>query len=120
MSAALKLPPLAPKRGITVGVTELAWMYDRTRGWAKALLERWEREEKLGQGPVRTMRVGKILYTTMPVVHANMPPGKDLALYRRVEAVESSVDDAHSRINRLSSDQSMLTKRVTSLELRRR
>lgn len=118
MSAAEKLPQ-GPPRGITVGVTELAWMYDRGPDWARALLERWEREQKLGDGPIRVYRTGKLLFTTMPVVHANMPPGKDLALYQRVEVVEEGLGDAHKRIDKIKAEQDSLSRRVTGLERKR-
>ena len=100
--------PVGP--GITVGVVQLAWMFDRSRDWSRALLERWEHDQKLG-GPIRVFRSGKNLCTTMPVIHATMPPGKDIALYRRVEALEEMGGDHERRIG-------WLTSRVTTLERR--
>lgn len=119
MSAAEKLPTVVPRQGITVGVMALAWIYDRGPDWARALLERWENEQRLGEGPKRVWREGRKLYTTMPVIHANMPPGKDIALYRRVEEVEVAVEEAHKRIDRLKSEQESLSRRVTGLEKKR-
>lgn len=104
--------------GIVIGVTELAWMFERSRDWARALLERWEDDQRRG-GPVRVFRTGRLLHTTMPTVHANMPPGKDLALYRRMDAVEADAAHAHQRIDRLAASQGELGKRVSALEVRR-
>ncbi len=91
-----------PSAGIVVGVNSLAWMYDKSLEWARAMLEQWEDEQKRG-GPRRVFRAGRRLHTTMPVLHAYMPPGKDLALYRRVEAVEDSAIEAHCRIDRIDA-----------------
>lgn len=106
--------------GITVGVTEVAWMYDRSRKWARSLLEAWEKEQKLGKGPIRVMRTGANLYTTMPVLHASLPPGKDLALYRRVEEVEKGLEAVSHQVERLGAEHGSLERRVGALEGRRR
>ncbi len=65
---------------ITIGVTKLAWMYDRSRDWAARVLSDWEQEQLRG-GPVRVFRTGRVLATTMAVVHRNLPAGKELSLY---------------------------------------
>jgi len=87
---------------LVVGVTKLAWMYGMSRDWAERILNEWEQAQLAGVAPVRVFRAGKrrCLYTTMAVLHAHMPPGRDVTLYRRMEAVESDVADAHRRIDR--------------------
>ena len=100
--------------GIVVGVTEIAWMYERSRDWARALLERWEKDQQNG-GPIRVFRTGRLLHTTMPCIHQWMPPGKDLALYRRMDAVEKDVAEAHRRIDHVLTDHG---RRLTLLERR--
>lgn len=86
---------------MVVGVTKLAWRYGRSEEWAKALLERWEREQLSG-GPVRVFRHGKrnSLYTTLTVLIREMPPARDLVLYRRVEALEATATEEARRLDR--------------------
>lgn len=108
-------PPTAPKpggeNGLVVGATRLGWIYGKSRKWGSRLLRSWAEEQSKG-GPIRVfIGVGGALFTTLPVVHQHMPPGRDLALYRRVEAVEVDVADAHRRI-----DQTVV--RVTEVERR--
>ena len=70
--------------------------------WAGGILRSCEAAQQAGTGPIRVFRHGKrsSLYMTLTVIHANFPRGRDLALYRRVEAVEADVADAHRRIHR--------------------
>jgi len=111
--------PARAAGGITIGVTELAWIFDRSRDWAAKFLEDWEDEQQNG-GPVRVFRRGRCLYTTLPVLHQWMPPGRDLALYRRVEKVEGDVAEAHRRLDRQVVEIGEVKRRVTTLELRNR
>ena len=100
MGAELRRGPA--RASLVVGVTQLAWMYSQSREWAKSLLEEWESAQLAGTAPVRVFRMGKrrCLFTTLPVIHATMPPGKDAELYRRMAAVEADVADAHRRTDR--------------------
>lgn len=106
---------------LVVGVTKLAWMYGRSRDWAERLLKEWH-EKQLNGGPVRVFAQGKrgSLFTTLPVVHQHMPPGRDLVLYRRMDAVEADVSTAHSRIDREIAERKRdvgdIGKRVMQLE----
>jgi len=111
MTVARRDPRECVGPGITVGVVQLAWMFDRSRDWARALLERWERDQKLG-GPQRVFRVGRNLYTTRPVIHSTMPPCKDLALYRRIDAIDVEQGDHARRIEWLTSRVDKLEKTV--------
>lgn len=87
---------------LVVGVTQMAWMYGKSRAWAERLFKGWEDEQLAGTAPVRVFRHGKrsSLYTTLAIVHQHMPPGRDLVLYRRMSAVEADVALAHQRIDR--------------------
>jgi hypothetical protein len=89
-------------RSLVVGVTKMAWMYGKSRDWAERLFQRWEDEQLAGTAPVRVFRQGKrdSLFTTIAILHATMPPGRDLVLYRRMSAVEAEVAQAHQRIDR--------------------
>jgi hypothetical protein len=95
-------PREAVGKSLVIGVTKFAWMYGMSREWAEGILRAWEQAQQAGTGPIRVFRHGKrrSLYTTLTVIHANFPPGRDLALYRRVEAVEADVADAHRRLDR--------------------
>jgi hypothetical protein len=87
------------ENGLVVGATRLGWLYGKSRKWGSRLLRSWAEEQARG-GPIRVfIGVGGALYTTLPVVHQYMPPGRDIALYRRVEALEVDVADAHRRID---------------------
>lgn len=116
---------LNDNHSLVVGVTRLAWMYGRSRDWAKRLLEEWYEEQRLGTGPVRVFKQGDrdSLYTTIAILHQVMPPGKDVALYKRVKAVEEDVDGAHQRIDREVIERKQadgeIEKRVKVLESRR-
>jgi hypothetical protein len=91
---------------LIIGVTRMAWMYGQDnaagRAWAKRLLREWEEAQLAGTAPVRVFRHGKrrSLFTTLPILHQIMPPGRDLVLYRRMSAVEADVSLAHQRIDR--------------------
>lgn len=94
-----------------VGATRLGWLYGKSRKWGARLLRVWAEEQAKG-GPIRVfIGVGGALFTTLPVVHQHMPPGRDLALYRRVASLEVDVANAHHRI-----DQTAL--RMTEIERR--
>ena len=92
----------ATHASLVVGVTKFAWMYGKSRDWAERILKLWEEQQLAGTATVRVFRSGKrgSLFTTLPVIHANMPPGRDLVLYRRMDAVEAEVAHAHQRIDR--------------------
>jgi hypothetical protein len=107
--------PAHPPRGIVIGVVEFAWIFDRGREWAANLFLEWEREQQRG-GPVRVFRKGRVLMTTSPVLHQWMPPGRDRALYKRVEAVEGEVAQAHKRIDRVAEEVGEVRRRVGALE----
>ena len=102
----MKAVPRIKREGATasliIGVTKLAWMFAKSRDWAERLLAQWEEQQLAGTAPVRVFRSGKrgSLYTTIAVIHAHMPPGRDLVLYRRMDAVEAEVEHAHQRIDR--------------------
>lgn len=88
---------------LVVGVTKLAWMFDRSRDWAERLLEEWQAEDRaIGRTPPRVFKQGKrgSLFTTMGVLHQYMPPGRDLALYRRMKDVEEGLEATNRRIDR--------------------
>ncbi len=87
---------------LVIGVTKMAWMYGKSRDWAERLFKRWEDEQLAGTAPVRVFRQGKrdSLFTTLAILHATMPPGRDLVLYRRMNAVEEDLALAHQRIDR--------------------
>lgn len=70
-------PQPAPAPDLIVGVNKLAWLYGKGRGWAEALLREWF-EAQIPGGPVRVFKRGKrgSLYTTMPILHEHMPPGR--------------------------------------------
>lgn len=93
----------APRKNdnsLVIGATRLGWLFGKSRKWGTRLLKMWA-DEQLKGGPIRVfVGVGGGLYTTMAIVHQYMPPGRDLALYRRMETVESDVADAHRRIDR--------------------
>ena len=88
---------------LIVGVTKLAWMFDRSRDWAERLLAEWQ-EEDLAKGrmPPRVFKQGKrgSLFTTMAIVHQYMPPGRDIALYRRMKDVEEGLEATNRRLDR--------------------
>lgn len=85
---------------MVVGATKFGWMFGMSRKWGQRMLRMWAEEQANG-GPNRVfVGVGGALYTTLPVVHQYMPPGRDLALYRRVETLEKDVAEAHKRIDR--------------------
>lgn len=115
---------LKPGSGIVIGVTKFAWMFDMSRDWAERVFRDWWTEQQMG-GPTRVFKMGRrgSLFTTMPIVHQYMPPGRDIALYKRVEAVEQDVSDAHQRIDREVAERTRadqdLQRRVSSLEARR-
>jgi hypothetical protein len=104
------------RAGLVVGVTKFAWMYDKSRDWAERILEEWEEQQLAGTGAVRVFRSGKrrSLFTTLAVIHASMPPGRDLVLYRRMAAVEAEVAEAHRRI-----DSEILERKRADAELER-
>lgn len=108
--------PIRAAEGITVGVTKLAWMFDWSRDKAERLLSQWWEEQQAG-GPVRVVRMGRrnLLYTTMPVIHAHLPPGRDLELYRRMKEVENGVEEATRRL-----DVEIQERKRGELELHRR
>ena len=87
----------ATHASLVVGVTKFAWMYGKSRDWAERILKLWEEQQLAGTATVSVFRSGKrgSLFTTLPVIHANMPPGRDLVLYRRMDAVEAEVAHAH-------------------------
>lgn len=104
------------ENGLVVGASRLAWIYGKSRKWGARLLKMWAEEQAKG-GPVRVfIGVGGALFTTMPIVHQYMPPGRDLALYRRVEAVETEVSDAHRRLDRTVAAVNELERRVSRVE----
>lgn len=120
----MTLAPSAPcpggEHGLVVGATRLAWIYGKSRKWGSRLLRSWAEEQAKG-GPVRVfIGVGGALFTTMPIVHQFMPPGRDLALYRRVEKVEIDVADAHRRVDQVVPQLRDHEKRLLNLEGRRR
>lgn len=100
MAPQLKRPPTSAS--LVIGVTKMAWMYGKSRDWAERLFKGWEAEQLAGTGPVRVFKQGKrgSLFTTLPIIHQHMPPGRDLVLYRRMSAVEADVALAHQRIDR--------------------
>ena len=87
---------------LVVGVTKMAWMFGMSRDWAEALFEEWHEAQLAGTAPVRVFQKGKrgSLFSTLAIIHQHMPPGRDLALYRRMRAVEEDVAAAHQRIDR--------------------
>ncbi len=87
---------------IVIGVTKMAWMYGKSRDWAERLFKQWEESFLAGTGPCRVFRQGKrgSLFTTLPIIHQLMPPGRDLVLYGRMSAVEAEVALAHQRLDR--------------------
>lgn len=92
--------PRPHDNSLIIGASRLGWMFGKSRKWGTRLLKKWA-DEQLKGGPIRVfVGVGNGLYTTMAVVHQYMPPGRDMALYRRMESVESDVADAHRRIDR--------------------
>lgn len=104
------------ENGLVVGASRLAWIYGKSRKWGSRLLKMWAEEQSKG-GPVRVfIGVGGALFTTMPIVHQHMPPGRDLALYRRVEVVEADVAEAHQRIDRAVAQVGEVERRVARLE----
>ena len=100
MAPPLKQQPTSAS--LVIGVTKLAWMYGKSRDWAERLLKEWHEAQLAGTGPVRVFVQGKrgSLFTTLPIIHQVMPPGRDLVLYRRMSAVEAEVAHAHQRIDR--------------------
>lgn len=98
---------------LVVGATRLGWLYGKSRQWGVRLLRAWAREQAKG-GPVRVfVGAGGGLYTTMPIIHQYMPPGRDLELYRRVGALEADTADAHRRIDQQAVRLSELERRLT-------
>lgn len=76
----------------------------------------WAEEQAKG-GPVRVfIGVGGALFTTMPIVHQHMPPGRDIALYRRVETVEAHVAESHRRHDRAVVTLGEHDRRISRLE----
>lgn len=113
---AIVTPPMATRpggdHGLIVGATRLGWLYGKSRKWGARLLRSWAEEQARG-GPIRVfIGVGGALYTTLPVVHQHMPPGRDLALYRRVETVEHDVAHAHQRLDQHAVRLSEMERRV--------
>ncbi len=100
MATELKRQPTSAS--LVIGVTKMAWMYGKSRDWAERLFRGWEDEQLAGTGPVRVFRQGSrgSLFTTLPIIHQHMPPGRDLVLYRRMSAVEADVSLAHERLDR--------------------
>lgn len=100
--AAPRLKREGTSASLVVGVTKFAWMYGKSRDWAERILRLWEEQQLAGTATVRVFRAGRrgSLFTTLPVIHANMPPGRDLVLYRRMDAVEADVTHAHQRLDR--------------------
>lgn len=117
---------LTAHASVVVGVTKLAWMYGKSRDWAESLLKEWHDQQRLGTGPVRVFQQGKrgSLFTTMAVIHASMPPGRDLALYKRMKDVEEEVREVQKRLDREVLERKQvdaeMDKRVSMLESRRR
>ena len=112
--------PMAPKPGgeasLVVGATRLAWIYGKSRKWGSRLLRSWAEEQAKG-GPVRVfIGVGGALFTTMPIVHQHMPPGRDLALYRRVAVIEADVAESHRRIDRVVTQVGEVERRIARFE----
>lgn len=122
MSAARRAERTDAPADLVVGVTKLAWMYGRSRDWAERLLADWEEEQEMKGGPRRVFRMGKrgSRFTTLPVIHQCMPPGRDLALYRRVEALEEGLEETTRRLDReiveRRRDAQELSSRVGRLE----
>lgn len=100
--AAPRLKQEGTGASLVVGVTKFAWMYGKSRDWAERIFRLWEEQQLAGTATVRVFRAGKrrSLFTTLPVIHANMPPGRDLVLYRRMDVVEADVAQAHQRLDR--------------------
>lgn len=107
----MRVRPRSGDGSLVVGATKLAWIYGKSRNWARRLLRSWAEAQARG-GPVRVFtRPDGALCTTMAVLYQHMPPGKDLELYRRVDSLTVDVSDAHRRI-----DQNV--RRTTELEYR--
>lgn len=114
-----KLKPGAPRpndKSLVVGAQRFAWMFGKSLKWGRSMLRMWAAEQAKG-GPHRVfVGVGGRLYTTMAVIHQWLPPGRDLALYRRVEGIESDLADAHRRIDRELHRASDVERRLARLE----
>jgi hypothetical protein len=110
--------PRPHDNSLIVGATRLGWLYGKSRKWGARMLKMWAREQDKG-GPIRVfLGVGGGLYTTMAIVHQYMPPGRDIALYRRVEAIESDIADAHRRIDREVIRAGDVERRLAKVEAR--
>jgi len=115
--------PGAPRpndKSLVVGPTRFGWLFGKTKKWGARMLKRWAAEQADG-GPLRVF-VGTdgALYTTMAVIHQWLPPGRDLALYRRMEGVEHDIADAHRRIDREAIRVSEIERRLARIEQRRK
>lgn len=114
------------RKSVVVGVTRLAWLYGKSRDFAESLLREWEVQQELGTAPVRVFRKGRrrSLFTTMAVLHATMPPGRDLVLYGRMKDAEEALAMDGTRIDReiIERKQAVaaLERRVAILESRRK
>lgn len=98
--------------GLVVGATRLGWLYGKGRKWGARLLRSWAEEQARG-GPIRVfIGVGGALFTTMPVVHQYMPPGRDIVLYRRVEVLEVDVADLTRRVDQDATRLSDIERRL--------
>lgn len=97
--------------GVVIGCVQLAAMFDRSRDWARARLEQWERAQQNG-GPVLVFRVGRLLFTTTGALHVSMPPARDVKLVKAVATIDADVTE-------LARTVEFLKGRLASLEGRR-
>jgi len=74
--------------------------YGRSRWWALELLKEWYAEQQLG-GPPRVLKRGRIFYTTLAVLHAHAPRGRDEQLQRKLRQMENDIEKAFVRIAEL-------------------
>lgn len=87
---------------VIVGVVQFGKMFNHSRWWARAKLEKWLAEQKRG-GPQRVWEDGPRLYTTLAVVQRDMPGARDPVIMRKLKEHEKDLDRLAHRIDDLTT-----------------
>lgn len=103
--------PDGVNESVLVGVVKFARMYDRSRWWARAKLEKWLDEQKKG-GPQRVWEDGPRLYTTLTIVQRDMPGARDPVIMRKLREHDKDLDTLARRVDDLTTQLLQLRKHL--------
>lgn len=105
------VPDTVADASVIVGVVKFAKMFDRSRWWARAKLEKWLAEQNRG-GPKRVWEDGSRLYTTLAVVQRDMPGARDPVIMRKLKEHDKDLDVLARRVNDLTTQLASLRKQL--------